>query len=370
MQKQSFMQDVAEIVADRFAAGQIERRTFIRFCALAGVAPALLMSRRAAAQAEEIVFANWGGDAVTYYSQAWGEPFEKDTGIPVVVDGTGPTDGKIKAMVESGNVTWDVCDADLFTPLRLGPAGLLEPIDYSVVDKSALRPEHAFDHGIAGYIYSYVLAYDASRFGDDPPKDWADFWNVEKYPGGRSFYKWMSGALEAALMADGVPPSEVYPMDLDRAFKKLEEIKPHVTVYWASGSESQQMFRNGEVTMGSIWHTRARLLEKEMDGQVTWTWNQGNVGGGCWVVPKGNPAGARVMEFIASTQIPERQIELLTLQGNGPANVNAIPMVPEELKRVNPTTPENWDVQVPMDVHWFAENYDEALNRYLDFISA
>jgi len=369
MKKQTFMQDMAEIAADRYVSGGLDRRSFLQICAAAGVAPGLLLSSRASA-ADEVVVVNWGGDAVRYYGEAWGEPFEADTGIPVAIDGAGPTDGRIRAMVESGNVTWDCCDGDLFTPLSLGPRGLLEPIDYSIVDRNAVRPGHAFEHGIAGYLYSYVLAYDAEKFGDDPPQSWADFWNVEKYPGGRSFYKWMNGALEAALLADGVPMDEVYPIDMDRAFHKLEEIKPHVSVYWESGAASQQMFRDGEVSMGAIWHTRARLLELETDGRFTWTWNQGNAGGGCWVVPKGNPAGKAAMEFIASAQIPERQLHLLNTQGNGLANPHGTHLVPDDLKRVDPGTPENWAVQLPMGVEWFAENYDDALNAWLDFISA
>ncbi len=370
MPKQTFMQDLAEIAADQHLAGRIGRRQFLSICALAGIAPGLLISRRAAAQANEIVLANWGGDAVKAYTDAWGIPFEGATGTKVAIDGTGPTDGKIKAMVESGNVTWDVCDGDLFTPLSLGPRDLLEPLDYSIIDRDKVRPGHAFDHGIASYLYSYVLAYDASKFGNDPPKGWADFWNVDKYPGKRSFYKWMNGALEAALLADGVARDQVYPIDMDRAFKKLEELKPHIGVYWESGSASQQMFRDEEVVMGCIWHTRASLLEKETDGKITWTWNEGNAGGGCWVVPKGNPAGKKVMEFIAFAQDPQTQIALLSTMGNGPANPEGSQQAPAELRRVDPGQPENWAAQVPMGVEWFAENYDEALNAYLDFISA
>ncbi|MFQ5984485.1 MAG: ABC transporter substrate-binding protein [Alphaproteobacteria bacterium] len=370
MSSRAFMRDCADIAADAFNAGRLDRRTFLRICALAGVTPVILRSGEAAAEVKEIVIANWGGDAVRYYDEAWGQPFTKKTGIEMAIDGTGPTDGKIKAMVESGNVIWDACDADLFTPLRLGRQGLLEPIDYAVVDRNKARPGYAYEYGIISYYYSYVLAYDREAFGDNPPKSWADFWDVERFPGKRSFYKWMNGAPEAALMADGVPPDQVYPLDLDRALRKIEELKPHIAVYWASGSESQQMFREREVTMGAIWHTRANLLEKETGGRVTWTWNQGNAGGGCWVVPKGNPAGTEVNRLIAFMQIPETQIHLLATMGNGPANPEATAKVPSELRRVDPGQPENWEVQVPMSAEYFAEHYDEALNAYLDLISA
>ncbi|MFX5656770.1 extracellular solute-binding protein, partial [Acinetobacter baumannii] len=71
----------------------------------------------------------------------------------------------------------------------------------------------------------------------------------------------MAGALEAALLADGVALDQLYPLDVDRALKKIAEIKDHL-VLWDTGASSQQLFRDGEVTMGQLWHTRANLLQE------------------------------------------------------------------------------------------------------------
>ena len=55
---------------------------------------------------------------------------------------------------------------------------------------------------------------------------WADLFDTAKIPGKRTFYKWSApGVLEIALLADGVAPDKLYPLDLDRAFKKLDTIK-------------------------------------------------------------------------------------------------------------------------------------------------
>ena len=56
--------------------------------------------------------------------------------------------------------------------------------------------------------------------------------DTKKFPGKRTFYKWSApGVIEIALLADGVPADKLYPLDLDRAFKKLDTIKSDI-VWW------------------------------------------------------------------------------------------------------------------------------------------
>jgi spermidine/putrescine-binding protein len=116
----------------------------------------------------------------------------------------------------------------MYSSYRLGKEGVLAPIDYGVVDKSLIGYGDIHEFGLANYTYSYVIGYDAKKFGKNPPKSWADFWDVKKYPGKRTLYKWMSANLECALLADGVPADQLYPLDVDRALRKIEELMPHV----------------------------------------------------------------------------------------------------------------------------------------------
>ena len=106
---------------------------------------------------------------------------------------------------------------------------------------------------------SYVIAFDAKRFGKNPPKSWADFWDVKKYPGKRTLYKWMSANLECALLADGVAPDKLYPLDVDRALRKIEELMPHVVTHWSTGAESQQLLRDGEASMGAYEDAEGKI---------------------------------------------------------------------------------------------------------------
>jgi len=363
-----FQKDRAEILSDAFANGRVDRRKFLQLSAAFGlVVGSGLKSGIAQAATNEVVLANWGGDAVAASEKAYGEPLAK-AGLKLVIDTTGPAPGKIKAMVDSKAVRWDVIDTAVGASHYLGTDGLLEEIDYSIVDRSLDMPGLGHKYGVGAYTFSVVLVYDQKAFGDRKPTGWKDFWDLKNFPGKRMLRRDPQGVMEAALMADGVPMEKIYPIDLQRAFKKIEEIKADC-VYWNSGSESQQIMRSGEATMGLIWNTRAQLLNQETNGQIASIWNEGILQPSTWTVPKGAPAGKNAFKLIRVMQDPEPQIEILRLLGNGPVNPQASASMPEDLRRLNPSDPEHMKVQLPYGVDWYIQNYTDVLPKYLDFIA-
>lgn len=68
--------------------------------------------------------------------------------------------------------------------------------------------------------------------------------------------------LEAALLADGVPMDELYPLDLDRAFAKLDTIKDDI-VWWTKGAEPSQMLSTGEADYALAWSGRIATAKDE-----------------------------------------------------------------------------------------------------------
>ncbi|MEL6196418.1 MAG: ABC transporter substrate-binding protein [Pseudomonadota bacterium] len=371
-----FQRDLIEIAAERHAKGEIDRRGFLTALAGIGVLGLAGLPGGARAAAGELVVVNWGGPAVEAYQAAFGEPFTAASGTKVVIDGTGPLLSKIRAMVESGAVTWDVCDTGAATTLVLEKAGVIQAMDYDVVDKTKVVKDYAYDYGVANYLFSYILAYNEKALGK-APASWADFWDTAAFPGMRTLRKQPNGMIEAAMFAAGKSAEEVYPIDLDLAMAKLKEVRDDVIV-WGSGSQSQELFRTGEVVMGNIWHTRANLLNRDMNGDVAWTWNQGIATAGMWNIPNDNPAGTEAaMAFIASAQDPQQQVKLFELMGNGPANPAASEFVPEDRRWANPGQPENWAMQVKQDARWYEADSgkgdltNDALARelYLDVMS-
>lgn len=367
-----FLKDQVEILKLRAARGEISRRGFTQLAAaLLGTTALGLRGTAAFAESGELVFVNWGGDAGTAYDEAYGKPFKAETGITVKQDGSGPTEGAIAAQVESGKPSWDLVDVDPFSAQSLGKKGMMEAIDYTIVDKAKTREGFGWEYAASSYFFSYILAYDATKFKDNPPKSMADFFDVEKFPGKRSMYKWGAGMWEAALLADGVAPDKLYPLDIKRANDKIAAFKDNVVAFWGGGSESQSILLNGEASMALIWSTRAKLIEKDSEGGISFIWDQGLISPGSMGVLKNNPGGKEnAMKFIASAQDPAKQVIMFNMLGQGPANPAADALLPPEEARYNPVDPKNFAVQIPLDMAWYETNYGPALDEYLKIISA
>jgi putative spermidine/putrescine transport system substrate-binding protein len=357
-----------DLEVDPGQLGNLNRRQFLALCVALGATP-LLGGRDACGATKEIIIANWGGDTGKAIIKAFLEPFSAETGINAINDGSGTPEGKIRAMVESKRVTWDVIDTGVGTIITLAKDGYLEEIDYSIVDKAKVPPGFAYKYGIANYLFSYVLAYDKTKFGGKAPNSWADFWNLKDFPGRRAIRKDIQGTLEIALMADGVPLDKIYPIDEERAFAKLREIKKD-TIFWSSGSESQQLLREGEVTMAELWSTRVTALARDTNDRISWTWNQGILCPGVWAVPKGNPGGKDAFRFIAFAQDPQRQLELFKMIRGGPANPATAKLMPADLARFDPGYPDNAKTQLKVNAEWYGENQTRLTDKLLDFVAS
>lgn len=368
---QHFKNDCLDLLAARARRGEISRRQFTQIAVgLLGTAAVGLRGVPVLADSGELVFVNWGGDAINAYDTAYGKPFQTEAGITVKQDGSGPTEGAIAAQFQSGKPSWDIVDADPFSAQSLGKQGMMEPIDYAIVDKSKFREGFGWEYAASSYFYSTVLAYDSTAY-ETAPTGMADFFDVEKFPGKRAMYKWGSGMWEAALLADGVAPADLYPLDVERAHKKIAAFKSNVVGFWGGGAESQSLLMNGDATMALVWSTRAKLLETDSEGKIKFIWNQGSIAAGSMAVIKGNPGGKdAAMKFIASAQDPAKQVVMFNMLGQGPANPAADTLLPAEDARFNPVDPANAAQQIALDVDWYEKNYGATLDAYLKIVSA
>src|SRR5262249_1097942 len=157
--------------------------------------------------------------------------------------------GKVKAQVQSGRYEFDMTAINSMQWLRAVREGLAEPIDWAGVhkDKGPADPVGAAGQGHSASTHGTNPCTRRARSPNGGPKNWADFWDVRKFPGNRGLcISDPPRTLIFALLADGVPREKLYPLDLDRAFRKLDEIKPHIKVWWREGNQSQQLLRDGE----------------------------------------------------------------------------------------------------------------------------
>jgi hypothetical protein len=88
-------------------------------------------------------------------------------------------------------------------------------------------------------------------------------------------------------MADGVEPASLYPIDYDRAFKKLDTLGDNL-VFWDTGAQSQTMMENNEVDMLLAWNGRAYNAAVNGSKFVP-AWDQNIVVYDVFMIPVGAP---------------------------------------------------------------------------------
>jgi putative spermidine/putrescine transport system substrate-binding protein len=312
---------------------------------------------------ESLTFTSWGGTTQDAQKASWADKFEAETKIKVLQDG--PTDyGKLKAMVDSGSVGWDVVDVEPDFAYQAAKAGLLEPLDFKVIDKTNIDPRFVFDHGIGSFYFSFVLGYNPDALGGKEPASWADLFDTTKFPGKRTFYKWASpGVLEIALLADGVAPDKLYPLDLDRAFAKLDTIKKDI-LWWGTGAESQQQLASGEAPLGMFWNGRIYALQKD-GAKVGVAWNQNLATADFLVVPKGSKHKAEAMKFLAVATSPQGQADMANATAYAPINLKSESMLNKDLVALLPS--KHSDSQITLDLNYWAAHRDEIGKRWYDW---
>jgi putative spermidine/putrescine transport system substrate-binding protein len=108
---------------------------------------------------------------------------------------------------------------------------------------------------------------------------------VWAYPGRIGLWKRPFQTLEVAGLADGVPLSSLYPLDVERGLKSLDKIKSKL-VWWERGAQGGQVFVDGEVDVGAIWNGRVHE-PKENGAPVDFHFNQAIFVNDAWGIPKG-----------------------------------------------------------------------------------
>ena len=347
------------------------RRSVLGGVAAFLAAPAVI--RSTALGAGQVIVRTPGGaysDAIipTIY-----DPFTKETGIKVVL--VPATIGKLWAMFRSGNIELDVIDTDQVVLYTLEREGALADIAY---DKwKTVKPED-IDASVrtkqfAGHIYfSWVMTYNRDVFPEGKaPKNWAEFWDVKRFPGARTLPDIASGQppLEFALLADGVPMDKLYPLDLDRAFKSLDRIRPSVAKFWDTGAVSAELLSSKEVALGALWSARVQPLV-DSNFPVSIEWNQAMYTGMGYSIFKGAQNMENAQRLIEFASRADLMAEFLTRFPYGSAVPKAMDLMsPEALARL-PTTTERRSKAFPLDIVWWYENRPKVNDRWSKWLLA
>ena len=331
--------------------------------AIASPVPGYLDSERWFARSLVVATAGVGGylDAL---NAAFFDPFSEATGAAVQHQAFG-RDGiaNLIDQVEHDEVVWDLVLIPASEVLPLAQGLYLEPIDYAVVDPAALYEQAAMQHGVGAMYYSTAMVSAAAVEQD--PESWVDFWDLEQFEGTRALRRHPVGTMEFALLADGVPQDDLFPLDVPRAFAALERIR-EATIFYEDNKQPVELVRTGQVGLASAWNVRSVL--PDVVSLVDLHWQGGMISADSWAIPRGAENLDVAMSFInfATRAVPSANFSLL--QPFGPANRDAFAMIRPDVQAMLPTAPENIDAQFFENWAYWADNREELVTQFEDWL--
>ena len=315
----------------------------------------------------DLTVISFGGAVQKAQAKAYYEPFTKTTGIKIIPGEYNGEQAKIKAMVEAKNVTWDVVEVESAELARGCEEGLYEKLDYAKIgNKNDFIPKAVSDCGVGTFIWATVLAYNADKL-KTPPASWAEFFDTKKFPGKRGLRKGAKFTMEIALLADGVKPEEVYKVlgtkdGVERAFKKLDSIKPTIQ-WWEAGAQPPQMLAAGDFVISSAYNGRIATAQKE-GKNLKIVWNGAIYDADHWAIPKGAAKKEDAYKFIQWASRPEGQRIFANEMTYGPVNKTAIEAMDPKIVAELPTAPANLKGAVANSAEFWLEHGEELEQRF------
>lgn len=312
--------------------------------------------------------ASWGGAYQAAQREAFFKPFEQEFGVTIEEAAT-PEYSKFYDWQQAGRAPVDVVDVETFFVMRGGQRGALARINLPDSLQQNLVRGAVSPFGVATVAYADVIAWNSQAHQDWMAVDWEDFWNVQTHPGPRGLRDLPASSLEAALLADGLRPDSLYPLDVDRAFRKLDELRASTrVVLWSSGSTPIEWLTGNSVALTTAWNGRVFDAQHPHTGQplpvrmrfpdgamIDWLW---------WVVPIGAENQELARQFIEFTLRPDRQAAIARLIPYGPTNQKALAILPDSITQRLPSSPVNMSRMVVRDNAWWAQNIDQVEERW------
>jgi len=326
---------------------------------------------------EPLTVVSWGGVYTESQEYAYYEPYTEETGVPIErVDYDGNFDDVIE-QVESGEIDWQLVDVTLADAIRGCNGGYLEPIPPSILPPAPdgtpamedFLPNTLHECAVGLILWSTLFVYDIDQFPEDQRPDSIEHvFQPDEYPGERGFRRTPRNTLEYALMGSGVPPDEVYAVmatdeGIDRAFDALDGIRDSIR-WWEDGATPQEWLANDEVSMTAAYNGRAfnRIVQEGENWDYIWDGQIWEID--LWVVPRGAPDLARILDFVAFSTSTRPLAEQTEVVSYAPARRSSLPLVRSEYQTHMPTAPGNFRNALQNNFEWWADNQERMDERF------
>ena len=349
---------------------------------LAALLLPLLAALHAGCGSDALTVVSWGGSYADACKRALFDPFTAETGIEVRVESYTGGLAQIRAQVETGNVHWDLVDLEFADLVRGCDEGLFELVDLDELPKApdgTPAREDYFDGtysdcGGGGLYYSGVFAYNRESLPGTRPSTIEDFFDLVKFPGRRGMRRAPNVNLEMALMADGVPPDEVFsvlstPDGVDRAFRKLDTIKDQV-VWWEAGAQPPQMLADQEVVMSTAFNGRIFTAQVVEQQPFTIVWDGQVLDYGQFAVVAGTRNPEAATKFLVFASRVESMAAIGRYIAYSPTRRSGIELISThyetgvEMRPHMPSAPENMARALRNEPEWWTDHAEEMNERF------
>jgi putative spermidine/putrescine transport system substrate-binding protein len=322
----------------------------------------------AAASEKSITIISFGRSDQAALSKAFFRPFSEQTGIGIESLSYDGQTTELKEMARTGKANWDVVQVESRT-LQLGcESGLFEKLRFDKigVPQEEFIPGAVSECGVGIFTWGVALAFNGDKL-ETPPRTWADFWDLQRFPGKRGLRRSAKYTLEIALLADGVRPQEVYALlstkaGVDRAFRKLDRIKDHV-IWWTAAADPQLYLGDRRLIMTpayTLWLAR----EQSNHPNLRIAWDESLYDVDSWAIPRNTSKLDEAYRFIAFASKAENQKTLSQEVAYGPTNRNAVSLLADNVARSLPSG-ENLKRSLKIDTTFWI-SHGEALEKRFD----
>ncbi len=317
--------------------------------------------------ARDLTVVGRGGLLQQSQQDVYFKPFETTTGTKLDARAWAGGLGTLRSRIDGGSNDWDVVLVSAAELLAGCDDGLFEKLNWaSLGGRDKFLPQTTSDCGEGAAISSLVLAWDREKFPATP--GWADFWDVARYPGKRGLRRGARSNLEIALMADGVAPGDVYRLlrtddGVDRAFRKLDQIKPYL-VWWTPDAPAGQVLGSGEVLLSTADSVSVGLANRAGPRHFGVQWNGSLYNVLSWAVMKGSPNLGDATKLMAFMADPAKQAAITTAVPYGPAVKGANDLLTPDVLAASPSAPANLNNALQIDEQFWRDNGDKLNQRF------
>jgi spermidine/putrescine-binding protein len=354
----------------------MKRLVGILALAIAGIAAVMLAGAAGPSSgstlSDSMVISTFGGATDVASTKYFYGPFSESTGVEVKMDPSSQQlVAKLRAAEQSNNVVWSLARANEEDAVVLAADGLLQPLPKALkkrLDKVSY-PGAVTRYGITFLRSATVLLCNRAMVSRCPTTP-REFWNTKTFKGPRTMFAdgWVEGLIYA-LEADGVSQKHLFPLDVNRAFRSLDRIRGSINVWWANPGHGEQVFRDGQVAMGTIYDGRASLISSDNNNMKV-SFRGAVATRELLVVPKNAPnpkAAWALIEWYATHARAQAQFTIE--RRNGLSNPKEFRYIPKSVSNSIASTPKNAAQAVRVDFAWVQKNRDRVYRRWQDWLT-